>query len=63
MLVPFYIYLTLFHYAYSGSVYDIFLSPLFHILVEMYDDMQKVVAKERAKAKVLEENGKPYVSK
>ena len=45
VLVPLYIYLTLFHYAYSGSVYDIFLSPLFHILVETYDDMQKVVAK------------------
>lgn len=37
IMVPLHIYMTLFHYAYSGVIYDIICAPLFGILLESYD--------------------------
>lgn len=63
IMVPIYVYLSLFNYAYAGVTYDIICAPLFGIMLESYEEMIKNVERERVKVKLMIEDGEKPESK
>lgn len=57
-MIPIYLYLSIYSYAYAATTYDIIIAPLLHFFIEYHQDLVTQVERERNRIKVLEQHGK-----
>lgn len=52
-MIPIYLYLAIYGYAYSSSTYDIVVAPIFHVFIEYHADLLIQVEREKTRIKIL----------
>lgn len=57
-MIPIYVYISIYSYAYAAVAYDIIIAPLFQFFIDYHTDLVVQVEKEKGRIKVLEQHGK-----
>ena len=57
-MIPIYLYLSIYSYAYAATNYDIILAPLLNYFIDYHTELVNLVDKEKNRIKVLEQHGK-----
>ena len=57
-MIPIYLYLTIYAYAYAASTYEIVVAPILQVFIDYHADLLIQVEREKTRIKVLEQHNK-----